>query len=158
MIREIMSGLRPASLDMGLNIALEELADEPEAQLGGKINIRTDLQMPVSPVYYDKDLELQLYRMVQQACRNALEHAQANTITIRGTLTEKIIDLTVEDDGVGFPFNGLPDLGLLIINKHFGLANIIERAKIINADVKIDSKPNHGTQLHFYWSSAEISR
>ena len=155
MVREIMSGLRPSSLDMGLHIALEELADEPEAQIGGKVNIHTDLHTPPTPVYYDKAIELHIYRMVQQACRNAFEHARTSTIYIRGTLSEHSIDLSVEDDGIGFPFNGKPDLGLLIINRHFGLANIVERARIIHADVTIDSKPNKGTKLHFFWSSGE---
>ena len=155
MVREIMSGLRPSSLDMGLHIALEELADEPEAQIGGKVNIHTDLHTPPAPVYYDKAIELHIYRMVQQACRNAFEHARTSAIHIRGTLSEHSIDLSVEDDGIGFPFNGKPDLGLLIINRHFGLANIVERARIIHADVTIDSKPNKGTKLHFFWSSGE---
>jgi signal transduction histidine kinase len=157
MVREIMSGLRPSSLDMGLNIALEELADEPEAQIGGRVKIHSDLTTPAEPIYYDKTLELHLYRMVQQACRNALEHAQASVIYIRGTLTDDQIDLSVEDDGVGFELDGLPDLGLLIINRHFGLANIVERAKIIHADVTIESKPNKGTRLNFYWPSRDNS-
>lgn len=153
MVREIMSGLRPSSLDMGLNIALEELADEPEAQIGGKINIRTDLKAPRVPIAYDKTVELHLYRMVQQASRNALEHAQANSILISGTLLKDAIDLTVQDDGIGFPLEEIPDLGVLIVNRHYGLANIFERAKIINADVKIDSQPNQGTRIHIFWSS-----
>ena len=157
MVRGIMSGLRPSSLDMGLFIALEDLADEPEAQIGGKINIHTDLKTPTTPIYYDKGIELHLYRMVQQACRNALEHAQANAILIKGTLTENIVDLTIEDDGIGFPFDEMPDLGQLIINHHFGLANIVERAKIIHAEVNIDSNHNKGTKLHFYWPSQKNS-
>ncbi len=157
MVREIMSGLRPSSLDMGLNIALEELADEPEAQIGGKINIHCELNIPPEPLYFDKNVELHLYRMVQQACRNALEHAQASAIHIRGTLSEESIDLEVEDDGIGFEFefDGLPDLGLLIINRHFGLANIVERARIIHADVAITSRPNKGTRIRFYWPSRD---
>lgn len=157
MVREIMSGLRPSSLDMGLNIALEELADEPEAQIGGKVNIHSDLNTPSEPIYYDKNVELHLYRMVQQACRNALEHAQASAIHIRGTLSEESIDLAVEDDGIGFEFDGLPDLGSLISNRHFGLANIVERSKIIHADLTIESKPNIGTRVHFYWPSRDNS-
>lgn len=157
MVREIMSGLRPSSLDMGLNIALEELADEPEAQIGGMINIITELQTPTEPIYYDKDVELHLYRMVQQACRNTLEHAQANAIHIKGKLSEDSIDLVVADDGVGFPFAEIPDLGQLIVEHHFGLANILERANIINADVKIESQPRKGTQISFHWPSRERS-
>jgi signal transduction histidine kinase len=151
MIREIMSGLRPSTLDMGLNIALEELADEPEAQIGGKFDIHTHLTVP-EPVNYDNKAELHLYRMVQQASRNALEHAQANSIQIYGTLLRDSLNIHIEDDGIGFPFEGMPDLSTLIANRHFGLANIFERAEIINATVKIDSRPNEGTCVHIFWS------
>ncbi len=150
MIRDIMSGLRPATLDLGLAIALEELADEPKAQIGGDINIQTHLITP-EPITYDKNAELHLYRMVQQASRNALEHAQANTILIHGTILSDSLDLHIEDDGVGFQMTGTPDLRALIHRQHFGLANIFERAKIIKADVKIDSQLNQGTCVHIFW-------
>jgi signal transduction histidine kinase len=151
MIRNIMSGLRPATLDLGLAIALEELADEPVAQIGGAINIKTHLAIP-EPVAYPKNVELHLYRMVQQASQNALEHARAEEILIHGTLLPNSLDLHVEDNGIGFQLTGSPDLSGLISQQHFGLANIFERAKIINADVKIDSQLNQGTSIHIHWS------
>jgi signal transduction histidine kinase len=152
MIRDIMSGLRPSSLDMGLDVALEELADQPEAQIGGKIDIQTSLEVP-KPVNYDQTVELHLYRIIQQACRNAFEHAEAKSILVSGTLKEDRINLTVSDDGSGFPLNGLPDLGALLANHHFGLANIFERAKLIGADVAIESEPKQGTKLKIVWPS-----
>jgi len=151
MIRDLMSGLRPATLDMGLAIALEELADEPIAQIGGDINIQTRLLTP-EPVSYDRQAELHLFRMVQQASQNALEHAQAKEVIIHGTLLPDSLDLHVEDDGVGFDLSGTPDLSTLLADKHFGLANIFERAKIINAEVRIDSQENQGTRIHIFWN------
>ena len=101
---------------------------------------------------FKKQAELHLFRMVQQASRNALEHAQANKILIHGTLLPDSLDLHVEDDGVGFSIKSIPDLSTLIANRHFGLANIFERAKIINADVQIESKINKGTTIHIFWT------
>jgi signal transduction histidine kinase len=150
MVREIMSGLRPSSLDMGLNVALEELADQPEAQIGGKLDILTNLDVP-KPVNYDQNVELHLYRIIQQACRNAFEHANAKSIMISGSLTENQVNLTVSDDGSGFPLSELPDLGTLMANHHFGLANIFERAKLIGAEVAIESEPGSGTRLLIVW-------
>ncbi len=151
MIREIMSGLRPTSLDMGLDVAIEELADQPKAQIGGEIQIHTEIHVP-KPVNYDRNVELHLYRIVQQACRNTLEHAQANSILILGKLEEDRIDLSVQDDGIGFPIEGMPKLSDMLANHHFGLANIFERAKIIGATVSFESKPNTGTKLHIVWN------
>jgi len=150
MIRNMTSGLRPATLDMGLAIALEELADEPKAQIGGEITIQTRLMTP-EPVAYHKKAELHLYRMVQQASQNALEHAQAKKILIHGTLLPDSLDLHVQDDGIGFHIIDEPDLSSLIAQQHFGLANIFERAKIVGANVKIDSQLNQGTCVHINW-------
>ncbi len=150
MIRNIMSGLRPATLDLGLHIALEELADEPQSQIGGPIEIKIDLYMP-KPVSYDKRAELHLYRIAQQSCRNALIHGKAQKITIRGSILQEKLDLQIEDDGQGFPVAEVLDFETLIVNQHFGLANMFERAKLINGRVKIDSSPNNGTRVHLYW-------
>ncbi len=150
MVREIMSGLRPSSLDMGLDIAIEELADQPEAQIGGKIKVETNLEVP-NPLNYDRNAELHLYRIIQQACHNAYEHAQAQTILIAGRLAEDEVKLSIADDGIGLPFQGPPNLNELLANHHFGLANIYERAKIINASVSIHSSPMKGTSLELIW-------
>jgi signal transduction histidine kinase len=152
MIREIMSGLRPSSLDMGLPIALEELADEPEAQIGGKMKITTQLHAP-TPYTYDQNVELHLYRIVQQACRNAYEHAEAQSIVITGNFNANQITLSVRDDGIGIPWNGLPNLSNLLANHHFGLANIYERAKIINANLSLHSSPQQGTVMEIVWTA-----
>jgi signal transduction histidine kinase len=155
MIREIMSGLRPTTLDMGLYIALEELADQPEAQIGGQIKILMEIEIQ-KPVNYDRNVELHLYRIVQQACRNTLEHAEANSILISGILEKDRIDLTVQDDGIGLPVEGMPKLSDLLAHHHFGLANIYERSKIIGATVSYSSKPNQGTKLHVVWEADGI--
>jgi len=154
-IRDMMSGLRPTTLDMGLAIALEELADEPEAQIGGKINIQTDISI-LEPYKYDKNVELHLYRMAQQASQNALEHAQASSIIIRGSLSPDTIDLYIEDDGIGFSIDRTPNLSNLIAKHHFGLSNMFERAKIINAEVSINSRVNQGTNIHIHWSEGNL--
>ncbi|MBG0787262.1 MAG: hypothetical protein H0S79_19400 [Anaerolineaceae bacterium] len=151
MVREIMSGLRPSSLDMGLDVAIEELADQPEAQIGGKIKIETKLFVP-KPLNYDQNVELHLYRIIQQACHNAYEHAQAQSILITGRLTENEVNLSITDDGIGLPFEGPPNLNELLVNHHFGLANIFERAKIIDASVSIHSSPKQGTSLDLRWT------
>ncbi len=152
MIREIMSGLRPTTLDMGLDVAIEELADEPKAQIGGQIEIFTKIEVP-KPANYDRNVELHLYRIVQQACRNTLEHAEADSILISGVLDVDRIDLTIQDDGIGLPVEGIPKLGELLEHRHFGLANIFERAKIIGATVSYSSKPQGGTKLHVVWEA-----
>ncbi|MGW8251671.1 MAG: sensor histidine kinase, partial [Anaerolineales bacterium] len=83
-IREIINGLRPGMLMYGLRFALEELTEETATQVGGDISIV--LQVPTSDCRYPPDVELHLFRIVQQACQNALKHSKAQCIYLRGEL------------------------------------------------------------------------
>jgi signal transduction histidine kinase len=150
-LRQIVTGLRPAMLDYGLRAALgslmEALADRTHD------NPAIELDVPETPVRYAPDLEQHLYRITQQACENALRHAQARRIKIRGRLDEDTIDLTVEDDGVGFDAGGRLDLAGLISSQHFGLAGMHERATLIRANLSIESTPGQGTRVRMSWAN-----
>lgn len=148
-IREIISGLRPGMLMYGLRFALEELTEETATQVGGDIPII--LEVPPSDSRYPPDVELHLFRIVQQACQNALKHSQAQCIYLRGVLDPGYVELSVEDDGVGFLAGEHLDLAQLLANKHFGLAGMHERAALIGAQMQIDSAPGKGTRVRVRW-------
>ncbi len=148
-IREIISGLRPGMLMYGLRFALEELTEETATQVGGDIAIQ--LEIPSSDSRYPPDVELQLFRIAQQACQNALKHSQAQCIYLRGELDHGQVELVVEDDGVGFMAGEHLDLARLLANKHFGLAGMHERAVLIGAKMQIDSTPGKGTRVRVIW-------
>jgi len=150
-IREIISGLRPGMLMYGLRFALEELTEETATQVGGDISIQ--LILPPTDIRYPPDVELHLFRIVQQACKNALKHSQAQGIYIRGQLDPGRAELLVEDDGVGFVAGENLDLARLLANKHFGLAGMHERAALIGARMTIDSAPGEGTRVRVEWST-----
>lgn len=94
-------------------------------------------------VFMDADKELILYRIVQEACNNILKHSYARKIDLDLRYNSQEICLTIVDDGVGFDENEL--------NKKrrtsLGLNNIRNRAKMINAQVKIESVPKIGTSV-----------
>jgi len=150
-IREIISGLRPGMLMYGLRFALEELTEETATQVGGDISIQ--LEVPPSDNRYPPDIELHIFRIVQQACQNALKHSRAQCIYIRGELDPRYVDLVVEDDGVGFVAGENLDLARLLANKHFGLAGMHERAALIGAQMLIDSSPGRGTHVRVIWTA-----
>ena len=106
------------------------------------------------PVRHDAQVELHVYRIVQQACDNALTHSRARCVTIRGHVEAGSIDLTVEDDGVGFEAEGRLDLSRLTAHKHFGLAGMFERANIVGAKLQVDSAPGSGTRVRVTWDAA----
>jgi two-component system sensor histidine kinase DegS len=154
-IRQIVNGLRPAMLNYGLRPALDELADETLTLGTGTV---IHLEVPPTEVRYPAMIELHLFRIVQQACQNALQHAEAKTIRILGSLEPEEINLVVEDDGQGFTTGDQLDLAALLANKHFGLAGMHERAALIGARMTIASAPGQGTRVQVIWSpSAPVS-
>ena len=148
-LREIVSDLRPPMLNYGLKPAIEELADNLVER--SKDTIRVDVDLQSNGSRYPEKTELHLFRIVQEACENALRHAQAKGVAISGTLLHQEIDLSLEDDGVGFEAGENLQLDVLIANKHFGLAGMLERAAIIGAQVRIESKHEKGTKIQITW-------
>jgi len=149
-IRRMIGGLRPAMLNYGLVPALEDLAHELSLRFESDTSIQADISC--SGARYDAHLETHLYRIVQQACENALNHAQASSIRIHGSCSPDEIQLSIEDDGLGFPSNDPIDINQLLADKHYGLANMFERAALIGAEFQITSSAGHGTQISVTWT------
>jgi signal transduction histidine kinase len=148
-LRQTIKDLRPDMLDYGLHPALITLID--------KLSQRSDdgpevsLQVTSDGTSYELNMELHIFRIVQQACENALIHAHPQTITVRGQLEADLIKLCIEDDGQGFETGAKLDLARLIAAGHFGLKGMFERAALINAQLSIDSVPGHGTRVWLTW-------
>jgi signal transduction histidine kinase len=151
-IREIIGELRPATLTYGLPVAFEEMADEktPVGENAPKIKIA----IPFSNERYPVEIELQLYRIVQEAYQNAVLYAQAKRITIQGEFEPNRIKLVVEDDGRGFHIPEQADLAWLLAERYFGLATMYERATLIGAQINIQSALDQGTRVAVYWEAA----
>lgn len=154
-IREIISGLRPGLLSYGLYAALDELSDDTASQIGIQLpksaETEVDFTLQYNTIRYPPEVELHLYRIIQQACKNAVKHAQSNRITISGQLEPGYVDLRVSDDGVGFSGDTKIDLAELLIKKHFGLAGMYERAALIGAEVQITTARGQGTMVRVVW-------
>jgi len=145
MIRE----LRPAMLNYGLCIAIEELLDEVCEQAANGLVTYFDLTR--IDFSYDPQFELHLFRIIQQACMNTLRHAHAKTLQIYGRLDPDCVDITIEDDGVGFDADRQLNLTWLLANNHYGLAGMYERAAVIGAQLQIDSSPGEGARVNISW-------
>ncbi len=148
-IRRIIHGLRPAMLHYGLYPALEELVDDLSERAGSETAIW--LNVSASDCRYGGRVEQHIFRIVQQACENALQHAGAAEIQIDGRLDSESLSLSVLDDGVGFAVRDPIDLTRLLEERHFGLATMFERAALIGATVELVSAPDEGTQVSVAW-------
>jgi len=151
-VREVIVAFRPPMLDFGFKYALEDIADKLSERNHKKTDIVANVQAEEN-WNYPEAVENHLYRIVQEACENALKYARAKSITITGELSSKRIEIKVTDNGIGFKEEVSLRLNEMLANKHFGLAGMHERADLIGAVIEIDSKPGEGTQIRVSWQS-----
>jgi two-component system sensor histidine kinase DegS len=116
---------------------------------GDEIKIKVDIQSEEERL--PQNIEQHLFRIVQEACENALKHANARNIRIQGSITPTQVDLNMADNGTGFEMDSNFELGSLLSNNHFGLAGMVERAHLINAQINIQSRINSGTSIQIHW-------
>lgn len=85
------------------------------------------------------DIKINAYRIVQEALKNCIKHAESQRVTINFQPVGDNLQLTIADDGVGFDVNKG--------RKGIGLKNIISRTKKVKGTVDIDSKKGTGTTI-----------
>ncbi len=141
----VAEGLRLLSHDLhpnllkhaGLAAALEAHCAEVERQHHIQVSFHAEGQVePANPV-----VMLSLFRIAQEALRNAAKHGHAQQIDL--TLSEQGdgLTLSVTDDGGGFDPGGVRHNGGL------GLVSIEERARLVKGQVTIHSGPQQGTTI-----------
>ena len=133
-VRRISHDLRPALLDdLGLPAALEHIANE--------LAQRSGLEVSVSPRVHEEHLpELQavsLFRVAQEALRNAERHAQASRIYIQLDDADNELVLRITDDGIGFDVKNIE----LSKDRGIGLTNMRERVERNGGSFQLTSQP-----------------
>jgi signal transduction histidine kinase len=144
-VRQISRDLRPLTLeDLGLVSALHTLIHGMlEA---GEHRPRIHLQVAGPETSLNPELELALYRIVQEALNNARHHAQASDIQVQLCFEPAAVRLEVKDDGQGFVVPAA--LTELAQRGSFGLMGIQERVWAVGGLLTIRSLPHPGTQLN----------
>lgn len=88
-------------------------------------------------VQLEKNTAHSLYRAVQEIIQNAIKHAEATSIHVQLIKKSGILEISIEDNGIGFEQDLLKRENTL----HF----LIDRLKFIDAELDIESAPNQGT-------------
>lgn len=89
----------------------------------------------------DNDKMIILYRMAQEVLNNIVKHSAAKQITVSLTAQENLVILALSDDGKGFSPEAQQQ------NAGSGLQNLQHRARLINAQLAIQSSPGKGSQI-----------
>lgn len=151
-VRELVKDLRPAALSYGLRPAIEEYADTFKERSKDGTDFVVDLHSDDSR--YPQDVEQHLFRIVQEACTNAVKHAHPSRVAISGRLEADLIELSVQDNGRGFDPAEKLNLTSLQAGGHFGLTGMFERAELIGATIVVHSEPEKGTFIQITWKPA----
>ncbi len=133
--RRALKALRASPLeDMGLSLALRQLAMESAK----RANLQLNLSVPTHFPPLAQATEQCIYRVAQEATANVAHHANARTMAVQLTFNGDIL-LQVSDDGRGF------DLQQEAKSGHFGLAGMRERAALVGGELTVTSQPGAGT-------------
>ncbi len=136
-IRKLSKSLLPPSLDeKGLKEALNELASH--IRQTNELCIRIEWN-GVQENELNSELELTIFRIVQEQLNNIIKHSQAKKTVILLTRAENSLFLSIKDDGIGFD-PGMKKDGV-------GIRNICSRAELHNGQVVIHSSPGNGCEL-----------
>lgn len=139
--RRISHNLSPGGLyEFGLYPVIKQFVDRVNKNYKG---LKIDFESNVRGVRFKNDIEINLYRIIQEGIQNIVKHSKSKTAFLVLSFDGKVLSLLIKDYGVGFDIKYMKDS-----SKHFnGLKNIGERAKIIDANVKYITEPGKGLEI-----------
>lgn len=142
--RSLIRELTPPPLsEQGLAAALRRLAAGTWARPGLVVDVRT-----AESVRAPMPQQTALLRIAQGAMANVLGHARASTVRIELVVGDSVVELRIEDDGIGFDPAALgdPPPGSSVEGS-FGLRAARERAEQLGGTMSVDSAPGRGARL-----------
>jgi signal transduction histidine kinase len=138
-LRRIIAALSPAQLErLGLPSALRQLASRMERLHAAPVTVRISAAAGGFP----QPVQEVIYRVAQECLQNVAKHSQATHVNLFLLLTDKLIRLSVADNGIGFH----PDAAARQ-SMSFGLAGMHERAALVGGKLSVRSQQNKGTRV-----------
>ena len=142
-LRAFIHSMRPADVDGGnLIAAIRRIAEMFQKESG----IPVTFAAPSKPVGMPQEMTKELLAMVREALHNVQKHAAATRVALTIERTDRGLEVTFDDNGHGFNFAGtysLEELDLL----RLGPASLKGRARAMNADLQLESRPGRGSGL-----------
>jgi two-component system sensor histidine kinase DegS len=139
--RNIAYSLIPKSVeDFGYIETVINLIEELNHTTATKFKFYTNLKKRIN----SQNIEYNLFRITQESINNIIKYAKANEVFIQLVLLDKILQLTIEDDGVGFDVKEKLKSGA----RNFGLFNMRKRTESLSGKMIIDSDHDNGTLIY----------
>ena len=153
-LRAICNNLTPIELSgnnkdiNGFILAIHNLIDQFTAKSGIECILKMQDKLDISSLNMKQTINI--FRIIQEALNNIEKHAKASIVSIIITIiqnnNQEILKIFITDNGVGFNSEKLLKATALQYG-HFGISNMRNRAKDINASFSISSEINSGTEI-----------
>lgn len=136
-LRRVAHNLMPELLlKYGLKEAIKEYCIRMSSS---QLEVSSEILLDVDQL--DTTRQIMVYRIIQELVNNAMKHAQSNHILIQLAENEDRINLTVEDDGLGF------DITDLDMRKSAGIHTVRSRLDYLKGQLQMHSEPGMGTTI-----------
>lgn len=141
-VERISRNLRPGLLDqLGLVAVLRDTSKHFALRTGLPVNLDGVKAIARLPA----EIELALFRILQESLRNVEKHAKAKTVTVRLGQRGRVVHLVIDDDGVGFDAGNPPSRQQ--VTGGLGLLSMRERAAYVGGALQIKTGPGAGTEI-----------
>ena len=135
-VRNVSHALKPDVLEhFGLVPAIEEVCSTLSSEIGPAISFN---HIDVERRFHE-DVEINIYRIVQELLNNCIKHANANDVFVTLIKDNDSLVLTVEDDGQGISQTD---------HTGIGMNNVKLRVGLINGEIEIDSTEGKGSLIN----------
>lgn len=143
-VRQIIFNLRPMTLDdLGLVPTVRKFVQHLEE----KTKIRTQFQLRGKERRLPSGMEVAIYRLIQEACSNAIKHAEATHIMLEIAFTDKQVKVLIKDNGKGFDVDLVQSQLKKGSETRYGLIGMRERVEMLEGRLDIRSAMGEGTRI-----------
>ena len=142
-LRMFLNAMRPVDVD-GANfvVTARRTAESFQKESGIPVTFISSS----GPVGLPPEMTAEALQMIREALHNVQKHAAATRVAVSLEKAANGLEISIEDNGHGFAFSGsysLEELELL----RLGPASLKRRARSLNADMQLESRPGRGTGL-----------
>ena len=141
-LRSFVRSMRPAEEGVSLPASLSRMVDQFQRDTGISATFSSgDFHDPA-----ETEVSLEILQIVREALNNIQKHSGATRFAITVGMRDRRLEISVEDNGGGFPFSGsfsLEEMELL----RLGPVSIKRRVRMLAGELQIESRPGHGASL-----------
>ena len=144
-LRVFLHAMRPVDVDGSNLVAAARRAAETFQKESG---IPVTFLAPNTPIGLPQEPTLEVLQMIRESLHNVQKHSGATRVAVAMEKTARGLEISVDDNGHGFNFAGTYNLEELELLR-LGPASLKRRARSLNAEMLLESRPGSGAGLKF---------